>query len=99
MDIVTIPNIPLLGASTAAAEMSIFAALALSTLTNTLNAQPLLNLTVHDFLWGYEDPLVRLAANIVPSIITFDTFGLLDRVIWEVLFIYKNINIVFFLDV
>lgn len=71
---------PLLGATTAAAEMSIFAALALSTLTSTLNAQPVLNLTVHDFLWGYEDALVRLAANIVPNIITFEKFGLLDRV-------------------
>lgn len=80
VDIVTVPNIPLLGASTAASEMSMFAALALSTLTNTINAQPMLNLTVHDYLWGYEDTLVHLAANIVPNIITFDTFGLLDRV-------------------
>lgn len=79
-DIVTVPNIPLLGASSAAADMSIFAALALSTLTTTLNAQPMLNLTVHDYLWGYEDTLVKFAASIVPNIITFDSFGILDRV-------------------
>lgn len=79
-DIVTVPNIPLLGASTAASEMSMFAALALSTLTKSLNAQPMLNLTVNDYLWGYEDPLVKLAANIVPTIITFESFGIMDRV-------------------
>lgn len=77
---ITVPNVPLLGASTAAADMSLFAALALSTLTNTMNAQPMLNMTVHDFLWGYEDPLVQFASNIVPNIITFEKFGFLDRV-------------------
>lgn len=55
-------------------------ALALSTLTATINSQPMLNLTVDDYLWGYDDPLVKLAANIIPSIITFESFGLLDRV-------------------
>lgn len=40
----------------------------------------MLNLTVNDYLWGYDDPLVKLAADVIPSIITFDTFGLLDRV-------------------
>lgn len=40
----------------------------------------MLNLTVDDYLWGYDDPLVKLAANIIPNIITFDSFGILDRV-------------------
>lgn len=79
-DVVTVPNIPLLGATTAAAEISILAEWALSSLTNTLDAQPMLNLTVHDYLWGYEDTLVGLASSIVPNFITFERFGLLDRV-------------------
>ncbi|KAG4067259.1 hypothetical protein HA402_000250, partial [Bradysia odoriphaga] len=83
IDIVTVPNIPYLGASSAAAEMSVFAALALSTLTATINSQPMLNLTVDDYLWGYDDPLVKLAANVIPSIITFESFGLLDRMFDE----------------
>lgn len=40
----------------------------------------MLNLTVEDYLWGYDDPLVKLASNVIPSIITFKSFGLLDRV-------------------
>lgn len=81
-DIVTVPNIPLLGISTAAASYSMFAALGLGTLIKTMNSQPMLNLTVYDYLWGYEDPLVRLASTIVPNIINFETFGILDRVIF-----------------
>lgn len=67
----------------------VFIALALSTLTATMNSQPMLNLTVEDYLWGYDDPLVKLAANIIPSI-TFETFGLLDRVS-QLLFIISSI--------
>jgi scavenger receptor class B, member 1 len=58
--------------------MSVF--IYFSTLTKALNSPPILNITVYDYLWGYEDQLVRLASNIVPSFITFDKLGLLDRV-------------------
>lgn len=67
-------------ATTVASDLSFFAALAISTLTKALNAQPILNITVYDYLWGYEDHLVKLASNIVPSFITFEKLGLLDRV-------------------
>lgn len=80
VDIVTVPNIPLLGASSAAASYSFFAALALSGLTKSLNSEPILNLTVHEYLWGYDDPLVKLASRVIPNVITFESFGLLDRV-------------------
>jgi scavenger receptor class B, member 1 len=77
---VDIPILILQAATTVASELSFFAALALSTLTKALNAQPILNITVYDYLWGYEDNLVKLASNIVPSFITFEKLGLLDRV-------------------
>jgi scavenger receptor class B, member 1 len=79
-DIVTIPNLVLLAASTASAKLNSFAALGVSTLVKSLNAQPLINLTVSDFMWGYDDNLVKLANNLVPNIITFDRLGVLDRV-------------------
>lgn len=53
---------------------------ALSTLIAYLDAQPILHLTVDDFLWGYDDPLVHLASNMLPNWINFRSFGLLDRV-------------------
>lgn len=45
----------------------------------TTSSQPFLNLTVQDYLWGYNDRLVLLASSIVPGIIPFKKFGLLDR--------------------
>ena len=59
---------------------SVGMSLALSTLISYMNAQPLLTMPVDSFLWGYEDPLVKLARRTLPSWINFERFGLLDRV-------------------
>lgn len=82
-DIIYAANLPLLGLSAAASKISSFASLAISALVTTTNSRPILNLTVHDFLWGYEDNLVRFANNIVPDFITFERFGLMDRLFDE----------------
>lgn len=79
-DIIVTANLPLLGISSATLQMSTFAALAFSTLAKSTNAQPILNLTVHDYLWGYKDSLVSLANGVLPNYINFETFGLMDRV-------------------
>jgi len=49
-------------------------------LANLMNAKPILNISVYDYLWGYNDPMVKLASGIVPNFINFQKFGLLDRV-------------------
>lgn len=88
LDYIRNVNIPYMGVTTAATSLSMFAALGLSALTKRLNAQPILNVTVHDYLWGYEDHLVHLASKFVPSLIDFPNFGLMDKVSWlgEMLF-------------
>lgn len=60
--------------------MSVFAALAASTLAKSTSATPTLNITVHDYLWGYQDTLVSLAHTVMPGYIDFSRFGLMDRV-------------------
>lgn len=45
----------------------------------TTSSDPLLQLTVKDYLWGYDDPLISLASTFVPTIIPFKKLGLLDR--------------------
>lgn len=80
-DVIQVPNVPLLGITSVAADLSIFAELAVSTLTKSLNCKPFLNLTVNDYLWGYEDKLVSLASTFVPNLINFKKFGLLDRML------------------
>lgn len=59
-DIVVAANLPLLGLSSAATKISPFASLAVSSIVKSTNSQPILNLTVHDFLWGYEGEFLLL---------------------------------------
>ena len=53
---------------------------ALSSVTNMLGAKQFLNLTVQEYLWGYEDPLLEFANTVIPSWIDFKKFGIMDRV-------------------
>ncbi|EEB19340.1 protein croquemort, putative [Pediculus humanus corporis] len=76
---IIVPNIPYLGLASMVSDSSIFTNLAFLTLTKYLGSQPFLNLTVHDYLWGYDDPLVKMANKIVSTKIPFSKFGLLDR--------------------
>lgn len=80
-DVIQVPNVPLLGITSVAADLSIWAELAVGTLTRSLHCKPFLNLTVNDYLWGYEDKLVSLASTFVPNLINFKKFGLLDRML------------------
>ncbi|KAJ8688359.1 hypothetical protein QAD02_024154 [Eretmocerus hayati] len=76
---VTIPNIPLLGISSTLHNAGFFVNFPLIRLASALQSKPILNISVYDYLWGYEDSLVLLAGNILPSYINFRKFGLLDR--------------------
>ncbi|XP_073978575.1 scavenger receptor class B member 1-like isoform X3 [Rhodnius prolixus] len=82
-DMVNVINIPLLGIASMLHNSSAAMNVALSTLIAYLDAQPILHLTVDDFLWGYDDPLVHLASNMLPNWINFRSFGLLDRLMDE----------------
>ncbi|XP_017848941.1 scavenger receptor class B member 1 [Drosophila busckii] len=83
VDRIRAPNIPYMGVSTQAAQLSMFAALGLSALTKRLNAQPMLEVSVHEYMWGYEDHLVHLASKFVPSLIDFSSFGIMDKLFRE----------------
>ncbi|XP_035902734.1 scavenger receptor class B member 1 isoform X2 [Anopheles stephensi] len=78
-DRIMIPNIALLGVSSAAYRMSTFAAFAVAAALKPLGMAPILNITTHDLLWGYEDPLVRIASTLLPELIHFQKLGILDR--------------------
>ncbi|KAH8311615.1 hypothetical protein KR044_007211, partial [Drosophila immigrans] len=83
VDRIRAPNIPYMGVSTHAASLSMFAALGVSALTKRLNAQPMLEVSVHDYMWGYEDHLVHLASKFVPSYIDFASFGIMEKLFRE----------------
>nr|XP_031841755.1 scavenger receptor class B member 1-like [Nomia melanderi] len=78
-DMLYVPNIPMLGISSTLHDASFLVNFPWSSLVNMLDSKPILHITAHDYLWGYEDRLVHLASSIVPSFINFRKFGLLDR--------------------
>lgn len=78
-DMVQIPNVPMLGLSSTLDDAGFFVNLPWSQLLNILDSKPILHMSVHDYLWGYEDRLIRLASTVVPRFINFRKFGLLDR--------------------
>lgn len=77
--LIHVPNIPLLGMSSHMNKWSIFGAMTLSSLAMSLHLEPILNMTVDEYLWGYDDPLVKFGSQIIPSFINIEKFGLLDR--------------------
>lgn len=81
-DVIVAANLPLIGFSNVAAKHSTLAAISFSTLAKSTNSKPLLNLTVHDYLWGYTDNLIKFARTVLPDYVDFDKFGLMDRVSW-----------------
>lgn len=79
-DLIIVPNIAYLGVASAAYRMSAWASIAVAAALKPLGMSPFLNITVHDLLWGYEDPLVQVASTLLPNIIHFKKIGILDRV-------------------
>lgn len=51
-----------------------------SAVAASLGSKSFLDLTVDQYLWGYEDKLVTVANQFLPNWIDFGTFGLLERV-------------------
>lgn len=80
IDRIVAPNIPYMGVTSTASEFNSFIALAIGALTKRLNSKAMLEVSVHDYLWGYDDPLVNLASKFIPSVIDFQRFGLMERV-------------------
>lgn len=78
-DIVNVPNVPFLGASSALHDAGFLLNYPLVQLSNVMGAKPILNITAYDYLWGYDDSMVRLVSGIVPNFVNFQKFGLLDR--------------------
>lgn len=57
-----------------------FLNLGLASIVRMLDSQPIRNLTLEEYFWGYDDALVNSGAKLVPHWIDFDKFGLIDRV-------------------
>ncbi|XP_073953058.1 scavenger receptor class B member 1-like [Choristoneura fumiferana] len=74
------PNIALIAISTVAADRLPYLANAgLYYSISAFGSKLFRNMTAHEFFWGFTDPIVTAAHNMMPGWIDFDTIGIMDR--------------------
>ncbi|KAL3270736.1 hypothetical protein HHI36_021261 [Cryptolaemus montrouzieri] len=78
-DVVVVPNIPMLSATSQSKHAARFLRLAMASIMDILKIKPFVEVTVGQLLWGYEDPLLKLAKDVVPKEqkLPYEEFGLL----------------------
>ncbi|KAK6645191.1 hypothetical protein RUM43_001467 [Polyplax serrata] len=78
-DMVVIPNIPMLSATSQSKHAARFLRLAMASIMDILKIKPFVEVSVGQLLWGYEDPLLKLAKDVVPKEqkLPYEEFGLM----------------------
>lgn len=80
-DLVVVPNIPMLSATSQSKHAARFLRLAMASIMDILKIKPFVEVSVGQLLWGYEDPLLKLAKDVVPKEqkLPYEEFGLLYK--------------------
>ncbi|XP_011063959.1 PREDICTED: scavenger receptor class B member 1 isoform X2 [Acromyrmex echinatior] len=78
-DLVIIPNIALFSITSVMKDASYISRWGLNMLIRQLDTKPLIQITAHEFMFGYQSTLVTLGNHLMPSWIKFDKLGLIDR--------------------
>ncbi|XP_017882563.1 scavenger receptor class B member 1 isoform X1 [Ceratina calcarata] len=78
-DLVVVPNVPMLSATSQSKHAARFLRLAMASIMDILRIKPFVEVSIGQLLWGYEDPLLKLAKDVVPKEqkLPYDQFGLL----------------------
>lgn len=78
-DLVVVPNVPMLSATSQSKHAARFLRLAMASIMDILKIKPFVEVSIGQLLWGYEDPLLKLAKDVVPKEqkLPYDQFGLL----------------------
>ncbi|GFG34115.1 hypothetical protein Cfor_05571, partial [Coptotermes formosanus] len=79
-DTLILPNVALMGITSFLSEAPFIVKLGLNILMRRLDSEPALKMSVHDYLWKNSDPLLKLAAKLVPSMVPTDNVGVLDMI-------------------
>ncbi|KAL1139374.1 hypothetical protein AAG570_006358 [Ranatra chinensis] len=78
-DFLMLPNIALLSFAQLLSKSSFLTRMGINMLIKQTNAQPLVNMTAKEFMFGYDSTLVSLGNKFLPSWIKFNKLGLIDR--------------------
>ncbi|KAF5284609.1 hypothetical protein FQA39_LY16967 [Lamprigera yunnana] len=78
-DVIVVPNIPMLSATSQSKHAARFLRLAMASIMDILKIRPFVEVSVGQLLWGYEDPLLKLAKDVVPKEqkLPYEEFGLM----------------------
>nr|XP_022899774.1 lysosome membrane protein 2-like isoform X2 [Onthophagus taurus]XP_022899775.1 lysosome membrane protein 2-like isoform X2 [Onthophagus taurus] len=78
-DVVVVPNIPMLSATSQSKHAARFLRLAMASIMDILKVKPFIEVSVGQLLWGYDDPLLKLAKDVVPKDqkLPYEQFGLM----------------------
>lgn len=71
-------------------DASIITTWPLNALIKQTDSRPLVQMTAHEFMFGYKSSLVTLGNTFLPSWIKFEKLGLIDRVCIFSFFIQNN---------
>lgn len=61
-------------------DASIFTKLAFNVILQRLDSQPLMNVTVEEYMWNLTDPLVDVTRALAPHLVPVTNMGFLNRV-------------------
>ncbi|KYN07821.1 PREDICTED: scavenger receptor class B member 1-like [Cyphomyrmex costatus] len=78
-DLVIMPNIALFSITNVMKDASYLSRWGLNMLIRRTNTKPIVPMTAHEFMFGYQSTLVTLGNHLMPSWIKFDKLGLIDR--------------------
>eukprot|EP00096_Caligus_rogercresseyi_P009544 TRINITY_DN3248_c0_g1_i2.p1 TRINITY_DN3248_c0_g1~~TRINITY_DN3248_c0_g1_i2.p1 ORF type:complete len:506 (-),score=107.11 TRINITY_DN3248_c0_g1_i2:53-1570(-) len=78
-DTLIVPNVPMIAAISKLRTSPALIKMALKSILQLFKQKPFVKLSVREFLWGYENPLIKLGNEILPKSerIPFDKFGIL----------------------
>lgn len=76
--VVHVPNIIFLSFAALLSKEQFWVRTAFEVLTVSQGSKPVLRMTVHDYLWGYDEPLVDMASQLIPGVVFYNRLGLLS---------------------
>jgi len=74
-----LPNIALLSFAHVTSTASFITRFGVNTLIKSTKSEPLVEMTAREFMFGYQTTLVTLGNKLLPSWISFEKLGLIDR--------------------
>ncbi|KAG7310214.1 hypothetical protein JYU34_004768 [Plutella xylostella] len=76
---ITMPNIALLTMASMLSSYGGFTKIPFNMLVRRIKTQPIVSIDAHNYLWGYDEPLITFGNSVLPGFINFKRMGIMDR--------------------